>query len=337
MSHIIARYTQGSIAMNLNLVMAVCALMITVPATLFAQAYPSKPIRLIVPFPPAGPTDICGRAVAKAISDGLGQPVTVENRAGAGGTIGTDAIAKAPADGYTLGIPTISTLGIAPYMFAKLGYEPLRDFTPITNVCATTSALVAHPSFAPNNVTELMAYVKANPGKVSYASPGVGTILHLGVEYFASLAGLQLHHVPYKGASPAMVDVLAGIVPLSADASLTAAAPNVKSGKLKVVAILSKTRSPLFPEVATIAESGYPDFDMTVWFGLVGPAGLPSDMVARLNAVVVKGLRQKEVAERFAAIGADVIADTPEQFATTIRNEVKRWGPVVRSTGIKAE
>ena len=317
--------------------LAACALIITFPAELLAQAYPSKPIRLIIPFPPAGPTDICGRAVAKTISDALGQPVTVENRAGAGGTIGTDAVAKAAPDGYTLGIPTISTLGIAPHMFAQLAYDSLRDFTPITNVCATTSALVAHPSFPPNSARELIAYAKANPGKVSYASPGIGTILHLGVEYFASLASVQLHHVPYKGASPAMVDVLAGIVPLSADASLTAAAPNVKNGKLKVVAIMSKARSPLFPEAATIAESGFPDFDMTVWFGLVGPAGLPAEMVTRLNAAVVKGLRQKDVAERFAAIGADVIADTPEQFAATIRREVARWGPVVRASGIKAE
>jgi tripartite-type tricarboxylate transporter receptor subunit TctC len=302
-----------------------------------AQAYPVKPIRFIVPFPAGGPTDICGRSAAKAISDALGQPVIVENRPGAGGTIGADVIAKSAPDGYTIGLPTISSLGIAPHMFAKLPYDPLKDFTPITNVCLAVGAIVAHPSFPANNVRELIALAKASPGKINYASPGVGTIVHLGVEYFSALAGIRLNHVPYKGAMPALTDLLAGIVPLSGDASLTAAIPNVRSGKLKVIAITSRTRSPLLPEAGTIAEAGFADFDISTWFGMVGPAGIPADIVARLHSATVKGIREREVVERFASIGAEVIGDTPEQFAKTIRDEVVRWGPVVKAAGVKAE
>ncbi|MFM9887214.1 MAG: Bug family tripartite tricarboxylate transporter substrate binding protein [Burkholderiales bacterium] len=302
-----------------------------------AQTYPSKPIRFIVPFPAGGPTDVCGRSAAKAISDALGQPVVVENRPGAGGTIGADAIAKAAPDGYTIGLPTISSLGVAPHMFAKLPYDPLKDFTPITNVCIAVGALVAHPSFPPNNVRELIEHAKANPGKINYASPGVGTIIHLGVEHFALLAGIKLNHVPYKGASPALVDLLSGAVLLSGDASLTAAIPNVKSGKLKVIAVTSRSRSPLLPDAGTIAEAGFPGFDISAWFGMVGPAGLAPDIVAKLHSATVKGLREKDVMDRFATIGAEVIADTPEQFAKTIREEVSRWGPVVKAAGVKAE
>ncbi len=302
-----------------------------------AQTYPSRPIRFIVPFPAGGPTDICGRSAAKAIADALGQPVVVENRPGAGGTIGADAIAKAAPDGYTIGLPTISSVGIAPHMFAKLPYDALKDFTPITNVCSAVGAIVAHPSFPANNVRELIAHAKANPGMINYASPGIGTIVHLGVEYFAMQAGIKLNHVPYKGASPALVDLLAGAVLLSADASLTAAIPNMKSGKLKVIAVTSRHRSALLPDAGTIAEAGFPDFDISAWFGMVGPAGLSPDIVNKLHAAAVKGLREKEVAERFATIGAEVIADTPAQFAKTIREEVARWGPVVKAAGVKAE
>jgi len=301
------------------------------------QAYPNKPIRFIIPFPPAGPTDICGRAAAKAISDALGQPVVVENRPGAGGTIGADMIAKAAPDGYTLGLPTISSLGAAPHTFAKLPYDPLRDFTPITNVCSTIGALVAHPTLPANNAKELIAYAKANPGKLNYASPGIGTIVHLGVEYFSSLAGIALNHVPYKGANPITADLLAGTVLLSGDASLVGAMQHVKSGKLKVIAVTSNKRSPLLPEVGTIAEAGFAGFDVSAWFGMVGPAGLPADVVTKLHAAATKGLREKEVMDRFASIGAEVIADSPQQFAQTIRNDVARWGPVVKAAGIKPE
>lgn len=308
-----------------------------IASTASAQAYPSKPIRFIVPFPAGGPTDICGRVAAKGISDTLGQPVVVENRPGAGGVIGTEAIAKAPADGYTIGIATISALSVGPHVFAKLPFDPIKDISPITNVCLTIGALVGHPNLPAANVTELVAHAKANPGKLAYASPGVGTIVHLGVEHFAQRAGIQLNHVPYKGAAPALADLLAGTVLLSADASLVAAAANVKSGKLKLIAVTSAKRSPLFPDVATVAESGFPGFDVSAWFGLVGPGGLPKEIVARLHGAAVKALREKDATERLTAIGADVVADTPEQFAKTIRDEMVRWGTVVKATGLKPE
>lgn len=303
----------------------------------WSQTYPNKPIRFIVPFPAGGPTDICGRVAAKGIADALGQPVVVENRPGAGGVIGTEAIAKAPADGYTIGIATISALSVGPHVFAKLPFDPIKDISPITNVCLTIGALVGHPNLPAGNVAELVAHAKANPGKLAYASPGVGTIVHLGVEHFAQRAGIQLNHVPYKGAAPALADLLAGTVLLSADASLVAAASNVKSGKLKLIAVTSGKRSPLFPEVATVAESGFPGFDVSAWFGLVGPGGLPKDIVARLHGAAVKALREKDATDRLTAIGADVVADTPEQFAKTIRDEMVRWGAVVKATGLKPE
>jgi tripartite-type tricarboxylate transporter receptor subunit TctC len=306
-------------------------------STAWAQAYPNKPIRFIVPFPPGGPTDICGRVAAKAISDALGQPVAVENRPGAGGVIGTEAIAKAPNDGYTIGIATISALAVGPHVFAKLPFDPLKDIQPISNVCLTIGAIVGHPNLPANTIAELVSHAKANPGKLAYASPGAGTIVHLGMEYFAQQAGIKLNHIPYKGATPALADLLAGTVLLSGDASLTAAAANVKSGKLKLIAVTSAKRSPLFPEVPTVAESGFPGFDISAWFGLVGPAGLSQEVVSKLHAASVRGLREKEAVDRFTAIGAEVIADTPAQFAKTIREEIGRWGNVVKATGLKPE
>ncbi len=308
-----------------------------IASTAWAQAYPAKPIRFIVPFPAGGPTDICGRVAAKGISDALGQPVVVENRPGAGGVIGTEAIAKAPSDGYTIGIATISALSVGPHVFAKLPFDPIKDIAPITNVCLTIGALVGHPNLPASNVAELVAHAKANPGKLAYASPGVGTIVHLGVEHFAQRAGIQLNHVPYKGAAPALADLLAGTVLLSADASLVAAAANVKSGKLKLIAVTSAKRSPLFPNVPTVAESGFPGFDVSAWFGLVGPGGLPKEIVTRLHGAAVKALREKDATDRLTAIGADVVADTPEQFAKTIRDEMVRWGTVAKATGLKPE
>ncbi|MFN0162910.1 MAG: Bug family tripartite tricarboxylate transporter substrate binding protein [Burkholderiales bacterium] len=303
----------------------------------WAQAYPVKPIRFIVPFPPGGPTDICGRTAAKGISEALGQPVVVENRPGAGGMIGTESIAKAPADGYTIGVATISALSVGPHVFAKMPFDPVRDIAPITNLCLTIGALVAHPGLPASNVADLVAHAKANPGKLAYASTGVGTIVHLGMEHFAQRAGIQLNHVPYKGAAPAMADLLAGTVTLSADSSLVAAAAHVKGGKLKLIAVTSAKRSPLFPDTPTVAESGYPGFDVSAWFGLVGPGGLPREIVARLNGAAVKALREKDAAERLAALGAEIVADTPEQFAKTISDGIARWGPVVKATGLKPE
>ncbi|MEO7402278.1 MAG: tripartite tricarboxylate transporter substrate-binding protein, partial [Burkholderiales bacterium] len=218
-----------------------------------------------------------------------------------------------------------------------LPYDPIKDITPITNVVATIGAIIAHPLFPANNVAELLAMAKAKPGAVSYASPGMGTIVHLGAEHLAQLAGIKMTHVPYKGAAPALADVLAGVIPVSFDASLSSAAPNVKAGKVKLLGVTGPTRSPLFPNAGTVAEAGFPGYDASAWFGLIGPGNLPRDIVMRLNQVTVKGLREKETVDRLATIGADVIADTPEQFAKQIRDDIAKWAPVVKSSGAKLE
>ena len=309
------------------------ALAAAVPA-LAADAYPSKPIKLVVPFPPGGPTDVMGRVVAKLLSDKLKQTVVVENRPGAGGNLGTDAVAKAPADGYTLALSAVSSLAIAPALYPKLPYNVATDLTPIGRVGITKGAIVAHPSAPFNDLKGLISYAKANPGKLSYGSSGVGTANHLAGEMLASVAGIEWTHVPYKGTAPLVQDLLGGQLPLSIESSLSSASPNVKEGKLKAIAIISGTRSPLLPNVPTVAEQGYPGFDVAIWFGLVGPAKLPADVVAVLNKAVVEGLKTSEVAERFASIGAEPAPDTPAEFAAYIRAEQQRWAKVVRDAKV---
>lgn len=302
-----------------------------------ADVYPSKPIRLIVPFAPGGPTDMMGRTAGKILSDKLGQPVVVENKAGSGGNIGTDAALKAAPDGYTLALSAISSLAIAPNLYATLPYDVARDVTPITLVGTAAGAIVAHPSAPFSDLKGLIAYAKANPGKLAYATPGIGTSSHLAAEYLQSLAGIQLIHVPYKGTSSAAQDLLAGVVPLSFESSLTTAAPNVKLGKLKAIAITAGSRSKLMPSVPTVAEQGFPGFDVVTWFGLVGPAGLPRETVDRLQKTLAEGLNTPAIVARFEGIGADVKTNTPAQFAEFIKLENERWGKVIKSANIKPE
>jgi tripartite-type tricarboxylate transporter receptor subunit TctC len=301
---------------------------------LAADAYPSKPIKLVIPFPPGGPTDVMGRIVAKLLGDKLKQTVVVENRPGAGGNLGTDVVAKAPADGYTLGLSAVSALAIAPALQPRLPYSVNNDLTPISRVGITKGAIVAHPSAPFNDLKGLVAYAKANPGKLAYGSSGVGTANHLAGEMLAAVAGIDWVHVPYKGTAPLVQDLLGGQLPLSIESSLSSAGPNVKSGKLKAIAIISGSRSPLLPSVPTVAEQGYPGFDVAIWFGLIGPAKLPADVVAALNQAVVEGLKTAEVAERFAAIGAEPAPDTPAEFGAYIRAEQLRWAKVVRDAKV---
>lgn len=302
-----------------------------------ADAYPSKPIRLIVPFPPGGPTDIMGRTVAKIIGDALKQTVVVENRPGAGGNLGTDVVAKAAPDGYTLGIGAISSLAIAPGLYEKLPYNVQKDLAPITLVGQAKGAILAHPSAPFNDLKGLIAYAKANPGKLNYASSGIGTANHLAGEYLQALAGIQMQHVPYKGTAAAVQDLLAGNVLLSVESSLTSAVQHVQSGKLKAIAITSATRAKALPQVPTVAEQGFPGFDVPTWFGLIAPAGTPRELVAQLHQVVSEGLKSPEAAERFAQVGGEPLVDTPEQFATYIREETQRWTRVIKSANIKPE
>jgi len=314
--------------------LSLTALGLAGPQALAQSAYPSKPIRLIVPFPPGGPTDIMGRAAAKALTDRLKQTVVVENRPGAGGNLGTDAIAKAPADGYTIGMGVISSMAIAPALNPKLPFNVKTDFTPITMVGIAKGAIVAHPSAPFNDLKGLIAYAKANPGKLSYGSSGVGTSNHLAGEYLSAQAGIDMVHVPYKGSSQLAQDLLGGQVLLSFESSLTSAAPNVHSGKLKAIAITSATRSALLPGVPTVAEQGFPGFDVPTWVGVIGPAQLPKDVVATLNKALVEGLASKETADQFAQFGAEPRPGTPEQFAEYIAAENVRWGKVIRDAKI---
>ena len=316
---------------------AVSSLSVLAFSAAAAEVYPAKPIRLIVPFAPGGPTDIMGRTAGKILSEKLGQPVVVENKAGSGGNIGTDAALKAAPDGYTLALSAISSLAIAPNLYAKLPYDVTRDVAPITLVGTAAGAIVAHPSAPFSDLKGLIAYAKANPGKLAYATPGIGTSSHLAAEYLQSLAGIQLVHIAYKGTSNAAQDLLAGVVPISFESSLTTAAPNVKLGKLKAIAITAGTRSKLMPNVPTVAEQGFAGFDVVTWFGLVGPAGVPLEVIDKLQKTLAEGLNTPGVVERFEGIGAEVKTTTPAQFSEFIRLESERWGKVIKSANIKPE
>jgi len=302
-----------------------------------ADAWPTKPIRLIVPFPPGGPTDVMGRLLGQMLGERLGQTVVVDNRPGVGGNLGTDQVAKAAPDGYTLGLAAVSSLAIAPGLYPKLPYKVSTDLTPITRVGIAKGAIVAHPTAPFDDLKGMVAWAKANPGKLAYATSGIGTANHLAAELLESVAGVKLLHVPYKGTAPALQDLLAGVVPVGFESSLTAAAPNVQSGKLKAIAITAATRSALLPQVATVAEQGYPGFDAPTWFGLVGPAKLPKDMVAALHKAATEGLRQPGALQQFAKIGAEPAPTSPEDFASFIAAETERWGKVIRDAKVVVE
>jgi tripartite-type tricarboxylate transporter receptor subunit TctC len=301
-----------------------------------AQPWPSKPMRLIVPFPPGGPTDVIGRTAAKILSDALGQPVVVDNRPGGGGTVGLGALAKSPPDGYTIGMTAI-TLATAPHL-GPVPFDPFKDFSLITNLVQTTPLIAAHPSFPANTLAELVAYARANPGKVAYGTPGVATVPHLAAEMLQNAAGIKLVHVPYKGTAQLSQDLLAGALTLSFESSLTLAYPNIKAGKLKPIVMLAGRRSALLPDVPTAVESGYPSISASPWFGFGGPAGLAPEQVNRMHDILVKGVKEKDVVERMSSIGAEITPSaSPEEFAKYVRAEHAKWGEVIRKAGVKAE
>jgi tripartite-type tricarboxylate transporter receptor subunit TctC len=298
----------------------------------FAQAdYPNKPITLVVPFPPGGVTDIAGREVARNLTKYLNQPVVVENKVGAGGNIGTQYVARSKPDGYTLGLLTVSAMSIAPHVTKNLGFNPSKDFTPLTNVITTDGAIVANVAAPYNTVQELIAFAKANPDKVNYASVGNGSIPHLTAEMFSQRAGIKMTHVPYKGAGPAMQDLLANQIPISFETSLATALNNVASGRLKILALTGPQRSPAVPNVPTVAESGYPNFSAQGWFGLFGPANLPPNVVAALNKATTDALRDPEVIARFEKLGVRPDPQTPSDFTKFLAAESTKWGDVAKS------
>ena len=303
----------------------------------FAQGYPSKPIRMVVPYPPGGPLDIMARAIGQKLAEAWGQPVVVENRAGAGGNIGADLVAKSPPDGYTLLMGAVATHAINPTLYGHVPYDPVKDFLPVALVAQVPNILVVNPSVSAVTVKDLIELARARPGTLNFGSGSTGSTGHLAGELFNIMAGVKMVHIPYKGGAPAMADLLAGQVQLMFD-NLANALPNVRAGRLRALAVTTLARSPALPELPTIAESGLPGFDLTTWFGVMAPAGTSPEIVARLNAEIVRDLNAKDMRERLEKMGAGVPANnTPEHFAAFIRDEAAKYAKVVRESGAKVE
>ena len=301
-----------------------------------AQAWPSRSIRLIVPFPPGGGNDVIARVVAQKLGERLGQPVVVENRAGANGIVGLQALMQAPPDGHTIAVGAAGPLAVNPSLYDKLPYDPLKDFAPITNMVNFPLLLVTHPSVPAKTTRELVALAKAQPGKLYYSSPGSGNSGHLAGELFNTAAVVKTVHVPYKGQGPALADLLAGQVQMLYS-SIPSVLPHVQQKQLNAIAVGSAKRVPSLPDIPTIAESGVPGYEAYSWVGMIAPAGTPKEVIARLNREIVEILKQKDVAEKLNAQGALPVGDTPEQFGAYIKAEIEKWGAVVRSSNIKAE
>jgi tripartite-type tricarboxylate transporter receptor subunit TctC len=301
-----------------------------------AQDYPTRPITLVVPFPPGGSTTIVARSVADKLSEALGQQIVVDNRGGAGGTVATRAVAHATPDGYTILLGYTGTLAIGPTLYPNCGYDPRKDFAPIGLIGHAPTSLVVHPSFNVHSVKELVAYAKANPGKVNYGSAGVGTVSHVSGVYFANAAGIELTHIPYKGTGPALTDLLGGHIPM-AFAPIPATHANIAEGKLRGLAVTSAKRSSLLPDVPTIAESGIPGFEASLFYGLVAPAGTPRPIIEKLNKALRDALATDDVHKRLATDGTEPLASTPEEYAAHIDRDEIKWSKVVKDSGAKAE
>jgi tripartite-type tricarboxylate transporter receptor subunit TctC len=318
------------------LALAVLGLSALAPLGNVAHAvYPDKPIKIVIPFAPGGPSDVLGRAIAQKLNIALGQPVIADNKPGAGTNLAAEFVAKSPADGYTLLLMMVGTQAINEAMYPKLAYNTVRDFAPISLTAASSLILAAHPSVPAKNLKELVTLVKANPAKFNYGTAGAGTPLHLGGLLFNNLAGTDFQHVPYKGAAPAMNDVLGGQIQLIL-AGTPSVLAHIKSGKLNAMGVTSLKRSANAPEVPTIAES-YPGFEVELVYALVAPAGTPKDVVAKLNAEVTKALQDTEMRDKLTAQGFEVRTSTPEQLGNYIKSEITKWAPLVKESGVKPE
>ena len=302
--------------------------------------YPSKPIKWIVPFPPGGPTDTFSRPVAAKLSEVVGQPVIIENVGGAGGSLGVDRVAKSAPDGYTIGLATTGTQTINPHLYGKrLAYNALKDFTPLTLGVRYVNLLVVNPDVPARNVGELVAYAKANPGKVTFGSAGNGSSNHLSGEVLKYVTGAPMTHVPYKGSAAALTDVIAGNLTYMFDILVTAL-PQVHSGRVRALAVTSATRSPFAPDIPTMAESGvkgYSDAGADLWFGIIAPAGLPKAVTARLNGALVEALRAPDIRQRISAQAFELWTSTPEEFMRVIRTDYEKWGRIVKASGARID
>ncbi len=314
----------------------VVALVLWVSLSAFAQPFPSKPVRLIVPFPPGGAVDYYARAVQNRLQETLGQPILIENRSGAGGMVGADLVVKAAPDGYTLLVGNIASLAMNVGLYSKMTYDPRKDLTPIIRTVAVNYVMTVHPSVPARSVNELIDHAKANPGKLSYGSAGSGSAPHLATELLKQRAGIDMLHVPFKGGGPMVADLLGGQIHIviADQANLM---PHVKAGKLRALAVGTLERSASYPDIPTIAESGFPGFEARAWQGIAGPANLPADIVTQLNAAFAKAMAFPEVHQRLLDGGLDPISGTPEDFAAFIRNEIDKWAKVAKDVGARVD
>jgi tripartite-type tricarboxylate transporter receptor subunit TctC len=301
-----------------------------------AQTYPNRTITFVVPFPPGGSTSIVGRVIADKMSALLGQSIVVDNRGGAGGTVGTKSVARSDPDGYTLMVGYTGTLAIAPSLYRNAGYDPRKDFVAVGMIGSAPSSLVVHPSFAVKTVAELIAYAKANPGKINFGSAGIGTVGQITGEYFARESGIKIVHIPYKGTGPALSDLLGGHIPMSFSPVATTTG-NVKGGLLRALAVTSAHRSKLLPDVPTMIEAGVPGFDAVLVYGLVAPAGTPRAVVDRLNKALCDALASDEVKKQLELDGTEITPSTPEQYADFIDKDERKWSELVKASGVEPE
>ena len=299
------------------------------------EAYPSRPVRFILPFPPGGGTDILGRIIAERLSASLGQPVVTENRGGAGGNVGAEAAAHSAPDGYTI-VLVAPSLAISPSLYSKLNYDPVRDFAPISLVATVPNVMITNPSVEAKNLQEFIALARSKPGQMNFGSGGSGTSNHLAGELFNIVTGAKLVHVPYKGVNLAMQDVLSGRVQL-VFIGVPAALPHIKAGRLRALAVVAPQRSPALPEVPTVAEAGLKDFEVTTWYGVLAPAGTPRPIITRLNGELAKVMHAPDVKERLAGMATDPLTSTPAEFAAYLKQEIAKWGDVVRKAHLKAD
>jgi tripartite-type tricarboxylate transporter receptor subunit TctC len=311
-------------------------LILPVAPAAWAQAYPAKPVRIVVPFPPGGTSDILARTIGPRLSAEWGQPVVVDNRPGAAGNIAAEHVARAPGDGYTLFITTVGIHAIHPSLYSKLPFDPLRDFTPVTNLVMLPSVLAVHPSIPVRSVKDLIALAKKRPGDLSYSSAGSGSQPHLTAELFKTMTGVNLLHVPYKGAAQQLTDLVAGHVALTF-ATAPSAVPFIKGGQMRAIGVSSGKRASALPDVPTIAEAGVPGYEAVGWNGMVAPANLPGPVLEKVSATVVKVFNLPEVRDRMISLAADPVTTTPAQFGAYIKAEIAKWAKVVKASGAKAE
>jgi len=321
--------------MKLRVVLLLASALALVAGPAFAQ-YPTKPVRIIVPYPPGGTTDILARLVAKGLTDKFGQTFVVENRPGASGAIGSQAVAKSPPDGYTLVMGTISSHGINSALYKSLPYDPVKDFAPVTNVASTPNVIAVNPSLPAKNLNELLKLAREKPGKLNFGSTSQGGSPHMSAELLKMMAHVELVHVPYKGAGPMLADLIGGQIEIGFD-NLPSTMSHIKSGKVRAIAVTTTKRWPGAPDIPTVAESGVPGYEVSGWFGLLAPAGTPKPVVDALYRAIADLLKQPDVAKQLLELGAEPAANGPDAFSRQIADEVEKWKKVVAATGVKVE